>query len=75
MQDEEGLIAAALLVSNDAVYKKDDQWVNIFGSRDAGIVACQYDEFFHRVKQEDGTKSAPGITSTRILHSPSCTLA
>lgn len=59
MQDEEGLIAAALLVSNDAVYKKDDQWVNIFGSRDAGIVACQYDEFFHRVKQEDGTKSAP----------------
>ena len=43
----------------DAVYKKDDQWVNIFGSRDAGIVACQYDEFFHRVKQEDGTKSAP----------------
>ena len=50
MQDEEGLIAAALLVSNDAVYKKDDQWVNIFGSRDAGIVACQYDEFFHRVK-------------------------
>ena len=46
-------------MSNDAVYKKDDQWVNIFGSRDAGIVACQYDEFFHRVKQEDGTKSAP----------------
>ena len=37
MQDEEGLIAAALLVSNDAVYQKDNQWVNIFGSRDAGI--------------------------------------
>ena len=59
MQDEEGLIAAALLVSNDAVYKKDDEWVDIFGSRDAGIVACQYDEFFHRVKQNDGSYSAP----------------
>lgn len=59
MMDEEGLIAAALLVSNDAVYKVDDQWVDIFGSRDAGIVACQYDEFFHRVKNEDGSRTAP----------------
>ena len=59
LQDEEGLISAVLLVSNDAVYQVDEQWVDIFGSRDAGIVACQYDEFFHRVKQEDGSRSAP----------------
>ena len=57
---ETPLIAAALLVSNDAVYKNDeDQYYNMFGSRDAGIVACQYDEFFHRVKQADGSRSAP----------------
>ena len=53
LQDEEGLISAVLLVSNDAVYQAEDQWIDMFGSRDAGIVACQYDEFFHRVKQTD----------------------
>lgn len=57
---ETPLIAAALLVSNDAVYTDDNgNYYNMFGSRDAGIVACQYDEFFHRVKQEDGSRSAP----------------
>lgn len=59
LQDEEGLISAVLLVSNDAVYQAEDQWIDMFGSRDAGIVACQYDEFFHRVKQPDGSRSAP----------------
>ena len=61
LQDEEGLIAAALLVSNDAVYydsfdemgqmsgEASGNFYNMFGSRDAGIIACQYDEFFHRV--------------------------
>ena len=50
LQDEEGLIAAALLVSNDAVYYDDEgNFYNQFGSRDAAIIACQYDEFFHRV--------------------------
>lgn len=54
------LIAAALLVSNDAVYTDDEgNYYNMFGSRDAGIVACQYDEFFHRVTQPDGSRSAP----------------
>lgn len=49
LQDEEGLIAAALLVSNDAVYTDDSgAYFNMFDSRDAAIVACQYDEFFHR---------------------------
>ncbi len=61
LQDYEGLIAAALLVSNDAVYTDSStgEYINIFGSRDAGIVACQYDEFFHRVSQPAGGYSAP----------------
>lgn len=61
LQDQEGLIAAALLVSNDAVYfdsfdemaqmsgAETGNYYNMFGARDAAIVACQYDEFFHRV--------------------------
>lgn len=54
----EPLIAAALLVSNDAVYTDEEgAYYNMFGSRDAGIVACQYDEFFHRVSLPDGSRS------------------
>ena len=50
LQDGDGLIAAALLVSNDAVYYDENgNLYNMFGDRDAAIVACQYDEFFHRV--------------------------
>ena len=50
LQDSEGLIAAALLVSNDAVYYDENgELYNMFGDRDAAIIACQYDEFFHRV--------------------------
>ncbi len=57
---ETPLIAAALLVSNDAVYQTEEgEYFNMFGSRDAGIVACQYDEFFHRVPRDDGFYSAP----------------
>lgn len=57
---QEPLIAAALLVSNDAVYKNEDgAYINMFGDRDAGIVACQYDEFFHRTYNEDGSHTAP----------------
>ena len=60
LQDEEGLIAAALLVSNDAVYTDENgSFYNMFGSRDAAIVACQYDEFFHRVYSADGSFTAP----------------
>ena len=60
LQDEEGLISAALIVSNDSVYFDEaGEYANPFGSRDVGVVACQYDEFFHRVPQEDGTVSAP----------------
>ena len=54
------LIAAALLVSNDAVYTDENgAYFNMFGNRDAGIVACQYDEFFHRSKNEDSSRTAP----------------
>lgn len=50
LMDEDGLIAAALLVCNDAVYTDENgEFYNQFGDRDAAIVACQYDEFFHRV--------------------------
>ena len=60
LQDYDGLIAAALLVSNDSVYyDADGNYANPFGSRDVGIVACQYDEFFHRVTKEDGSKTPP----------------
>ncbi len=90
LQDDEGLIAAVLLVSNDAVYTvedtkvavygsrrmydpSNDTYYNMFGSRDAGIVACQYDEFFHSVMQPDGTNSAPRdyidqVTAQSFLH-------
>ena len=90
LQDDEGLIAAVLLVSNDAVYTvedtkiavygsrrmydpSNDTYYNMFGSRDAGIVACQYDEFFHSVLQADGSNSAPRdyidqVTAQSFLH-------
>lgn len=60
LQDYDGLIAAALLVSNDAVYVDGDgNFTNLFGSRDLGIVACQYDEFFHRTRTAEGDKTPP----------------
>lgn len=49
---ETPLIAAALFVSNDAdYYDEAENFANLYGGRDIGIVACQYDEFFHRVPQ------------------------
>ena len=55
------LIAAVLLVANDATYKDaNGAYYNKYGSRDVGIVAAQFDEFFFRVKQADGTTSKPG---------------
>ncbi len=87
--DEEGLISAALLVCNEAYYTVentqtvingrycinpyDDTWYNLYGSRDVGIVMCQYDEFFGSVVQEDGSYSAPKdyinqVTAQSFLH-------
>lgn len=69
LQDEEGLIAAALLVSNDAVYYDDaGNFYNQFGSRDAAIVACQYDEFFHRVDGNAPRDYINQVTAQSFLH-------
>ena len=69
LQDNEGLIAAALLVSNDAVYyDKDGNLYNQFASRDAAIVACQYDEFFHRVDGKAPREYINQVTAQSFLH-------
>lgn len=69
LQDEDGLIAAALLVSNDAVYYDDNgNFYNQFGSRDAAIVACQYDEFFHRVDGNPPREYINQVTAQSFLH-------
>lgn len=52
------LIAAVLLVDNDGVYtdaENENSFFNYYGSRDVGIVADQYDEFFFRSYDENGT--------------------
>ena len=69
LQDEEGLIAAALLVSNDAVYYDEaGNFYNQFGSRDAAIVACQYDEFFHRVDGNPPREYIHQVTAQSFLY-------
>ena len=69
LQDEEGLIAAALLVSNDAVYYDENgNFYNQFGSRDAAIIACQYDEFFHRVDGKAPREYLNQVTAQSFLH-------
>lgn len=69
LQDAEGLIAAALLVSNDAVYYDETgAFYNQFGSRDAAIVACQYDEFFHRVDGNPPREYIHQVTAQSFLH-------
>jgi hypothetical protein len=57
----EPIVDAVLLVANDATYKNPDTeaWWNKYGSRDVGIIAAQFDEFFFRVAQEDGSRSRP----------------
>jgi len=69
---ETPLIASVLLIANDAMYTddpgepwywalkpKDADYANVYGSRDVGIVAAQYDEFFFRSLKPDGTSTAP----------------
>ncbi|QQO08426.1 alpha/beta hydrolase family protein [Breznakiella homolactica] len=55
------LIAAVLLVANDATYRNPDtnEYWNKYGSRDTGIIAAKYDEFFFRREFADGTVSVP----------------
>ena len=69
LQDEAGLIAAALLVSNDAVYYDENgNFYNQFGSRDAAIIACQYDEFFHRVDGNAPREYLSQVTAQSFLN-------
>lgn len=55
------LISAVLLVANDANYTdpQTKKYYNKYGSRDVGIIAAQYDEFFFRTKLADGTTTIP----------------
>lgn len=56
------LVSAVLLQSADATYTdpKTKKFFNAYRSRDVGIIAAQYDEFFFREKRPDGTKTIPG---------------
>ena len=59
---EQQLIAAVLLVDNDGVYtdaENDNAYFNLYGARDTGIVADQYDEFFFRSYSAEGLALTP----------------
>ncbi len=52
------LIASVFLVDNEAFYQdaaNDNAYYNMYGSRDVGLVADQYDEFFFRSYGADGS--------------------
>ncbi len=54
------LIKSVLLIANDATYKNEEkEYANMYDTRDVGIIACLYDEFFFRTYHADGTISAP----------------
>jgi len=55
------LISAVLFNCADATYKDPEtqEYVNIYGSRDVGIVAAQYDEFFMVDTDENGNPTSP----------------
>ena len=53
------LIAAVLLNSADGEYTVDGQFANIYGTRDVGIVAGQYDEWFFDDVDADGNPTLP----------------
>lgn len=58
------LIAAVFLVDNDPVYTdaaNDNAYFNMYGDRDTGLVADQYDEFFFRSYSAEGVR----LTSPR----------
>ncbi|MCD5323200.1 MULTISPECIES: alpha/beta hydrolase family protein [Pontibacillus] len=70
--EEERLISSVLLVANDAMYTNDpgeplywsmrngdQEYANMYGTRDVGIVAAKYDEFFFRSLTENGTVTPP----------------
>jgi hypothetical protein len=58
---DERLISAVLLVDRDAMYRSPDtdEYVNVYGPRDVGIIHARYDEFFFRSYDEDGMVLTP----------------
>lgn len=57
---ETPLIAAVLLNSADGTYTDDDgAFTNVYGSRDIGIIAGQYDEWFFDDTDADGNATLP----------------
>ena len=56
-ENETRIISAALINSTDPTYKNDDgDYANIYGNRDVGVIAGQYDEFGFVTNYEDGTQ-------------------
>ncbi len=56
------LVAAVFLVDNDPVYTdaaNKNKYFNMYGSRDTGLVADQYDEFFFRSYSAQGVPLTP----------------
>ena len=54
---DEQLIDAVFLVDNDPVYRdaaNDNAYFDLYGDRDTGLVADQYDEFFFRSYSAEG---------------------
>ena len=58
-ENETQLISAVLIHCNDPTYTDEDgNYVNIYGSRDVGVIAAVYDEFFHTSTDENGNALA-----------------
>ena len=59
-QASEQLISAVLLNCADATYVDENgAYTNVYGSRDVGIMAAQYDEFFMVDTDENGNSTLP----------------
>lgn len=57
---DQRLIASVFLVDNEALYAGEDgAYTNLYGSRDVGLVADQYDEFFFRSYDAEGNVLTP----------------
>jgi len=57
----ERLISAVLLNSADAIYKdaQSNQFTDVYGGRDVGVVAVKYDEFFMKDVDHNGAQTSP----------------
>lgn len=71
---ENPLISAVLVHCNDPTVKNSDgNYVNAYGNRNVGVIAVQYDEFFHKWVDESGiARQAPyymgSPTAQAFLH-------